>query len=222
MDGVIVTSPFSDDLCINTLIHECIPFVCGRYEHKKFERSACVDIDNQYSGYIAGKYLITQGHRDIGLLTETKESIVGRDFQAGVIKAFTINRLKFSKRNVMAIPVTFQASYGASLKLLSRPKAPTAIIANTTLTVFGAIEAVQQTHKKVTVLGIDSPLLKSLHPALPRIHAPIEELGRQMAGTLIQLLDRKSSEPIPPKMLYARLLDEKNTLFNEEKNDEKK
>jgi DNA-binding LacI/PurR family transcriptional regulator len=215
VDGVIVTSPSREDAGIKTLLDEGVPFVTGRYENKPNEKSACVDIDNHYSGFMAGRFCFSRGHREIGLITETQESIVGRDFQAGFFKAMADSKIKSTKRNVQAVAVTFNAAYDAAMRLLSGDKPPTAIIANTTLTVFGVIEAVRKTRKKVTVLGVESPLLKSLYPQLPRIQAPIEDLGREMTQALIQLLESGGAEPIPPKMLYTRIVDEKGDIFKE-------
>jgi DNA-binding LacI/PurR family transcriptional regulator len=216
VDGVILTSPSSDDPGIKTLIEEGVPFVTGRHESNKNEKSACVDIDNYRSGFVAGKFLISQGHSTIGLITESKESIVGHDFQSGFMKALDQSKIKRDKKNIKAIPVTFDAAYAATMELLSSPKPPSAIIANTTLTVFGAIEAVRKARKNITVMGIESPLLKSLHPDLPRIQAPIEDLGCQMAGTLIKLLETGGTQSIPPKMLYTRIVDEKGNVFVED------
>lgn len=216
VDGVIITSPSRDDPGIKTLIDEGVPFVTGRYENKPNEKSACVDIDNQHSGFQAGNFLIARDHREIGLITETKESIVGRDFQAGFLKAMADSKIRFTKRNVQAVAVTFDAAYDAAMKLLSNDKPPTAMIANTTLTVFGVLEAVRKARKKVTVLGVESPLLKSLHPHLPRIQAPIDDLGREMTHALIQLLECSGTEPIPPRMLYTRIVDEKGNIFVED------
>lgn len=215
VDGVIVTSPSREDPGIKTLLDEGIPFVTGRYDNKPDEKSVCVDIDNHHSGLMAGRFCLSRGHREIGLITETRDSIVGRDFQAGFLKALVDSKIKFTKRNVQAVGVTFDAAFDAAMRLLSGEKPPTAMIANTTLTVFGVVEAVRKTRKKVTVLGVESPLLKSLYPHLPRIQAPIDDLGREMTQALIQLLESGGAGPLPPKMLYTRIVDEKGDLFTE-------
>jgi len=217
IDGAIITSPSQDDHGIRILIDENIPFVSGRHEVQKNENSVCVDIDNNYTGYISCKFLIGKGYRRIGLITETSASIVGRDFETGFIKALTEDKVQPNKKIIKHVPVTYDAGYRAATEILSEKILPDAIIANTALTVFGAVEAVKRSGKKVTVLGVDSPLLKSLYPELPRIQAPISELGCAMAGALIELLEKKVKKVIKPKMLYARIIDENGNIFYKDK-----
>jgi LacI family transcriptional regulator, purine nucleotide synthesis repressor len=214
-DGVIITSPSRNDPVIDSLIRENIPLVTGHYETTVPGRRACVDIDNRHSGHQAGSFLISRGHQRIALVTEMAESMVGRDFKAGLNQALNESGFKSEAKLFKQVPVTFEAAYAAAEELLAHKAPPTAIVANTTLTVFGVLEAVKKSGKKVSVLGIESPLLKSLHPGLPRIQAPIEELGRQMADTLIEIIQTGKGST-KPKMLYTKIIDEHENLFVEE------
>ncbi len=218
-DGVIITSPSRNDPAIETLIKENIPFVTGHYENRIPGHSVYVDIDNRHSGYQAGKFMISRGHKKIALVTEGAESIVGQDFHAGLWDALKEAGLKAEARFLKRVPITFEAGFEAGRGLLAEKIPPTAIIANTALTVFGVLEAVRKSGKDVCVLGIASPLLKSLHPELPMIQAPIEELGRQMAAGLIELIQTGKGLPkskSEPRMLYTQIIDEQGNIFMEE------
>jgi LacI family transcriptional regulator len=215
--AVIITSPSRNDPAIETLIKENIPFVTGHYENRVSGHSIYVDIDNRHSGYQAGKFLILHGHKKIALVTEGAESIVGQDFHAGLWDALKEASLKPEARFLKRVPITFEAGFEAGRELLAEKSPPTAIIANTALTVFGVLEAARKFGKDICVLGIASPLLKSLHPELPMIQAPIEELGRQMAAGLIELIQTgKGFSTSEPRMLYTQIIDEQGNIFMEE------
>jgi len=77
--------------------------------------------------------------------------------------------------------------------------------------VFGALKALEGVKDKPLVLGVDSPLLSGLYPELPRLIAPIEELGEAMATTLIDILEKKPTKQ--HLMLKAKLIDEKGDIF---------
>lgn len=213
-DGVIHTSPTRDDPVVASLIRNKIPFVTGRYDGKTGPLMVCVDIDNVHSGYQAGKFLVSRGHRTIGLVTESKESIVGQDFEKGFLRAMSEAGVRVPPERIKSVPVTFEAARQAAREMLSQNPCPTAIAVNTALTVFGALEAVRQAKMKVLVLGVASPLLTSLYPHLPRIQAPFEDLGRQMAGVLIETI--RTGKAAATKMLYTKIIDRDETIFQEE------
>jgi len=211
-DGAIVTSPAQDDPTIETLARERIPCVLGRYEGQLSRRMVCVDIDNRHTGRQAGRFLAARGHRRIGLVTEPPEYLGGRDFRAGFIEALTQADVTCATELLKQSPITFEAAFRAASELLVLRDPPTAIVVNTELKVFGVLEAVRQSGRNVLVLGVESPLLVFQHPRLPRIRAPIDELGRRMAATLIAMLGAKSPSP-QPQMLRAQIIDENGNVF---------
>ncbi len=214
-DGVIVTSPSRSDPWIKSLVRSGTPFVIGRFEGKAGPNMVSVDIDNRHSGYQAASFLLSRGHRDIALVTEGIEHISARDFQDGFRKALKEHDVRWNPALSRSVPVTFEAACGATRELLAGKPVPTAIVANTALTVFGALEAVRNAHASTLVLGIESLLLKSLHPGLPRISSPIEDLGREMTAALIRLLQTGKPDP-KTQMLYTKIIDEKGRVFVEE------
>jgi len=57
----------------------------------------------------------------------------------------------------------------------------------------------------MTVLVIQSPLMHSMYPNVPRIHVPIDELGRQMTRTLMEILNTGTAKAWT-NTDYSRLL----------------
>jgi len=214
-DGLIITSPMRADPRVRTLVDQDIPCVLGRYVGRLGARMASVDIDNRHTGYISAKFLLSRGHRTIGLFTEHSDTLSALDFQTGFRQALTENKIRHADRLARPIPVTFDAAFQAARELLNEADPPTAMVADTALTVFGVLEAVRRSGRDVLVLGIDSPLLRSLHPDLPRIQSPIEELGGRMTQVLVHILQTGEAGSAS-KMLFSRIVDEHGNLFTEE------
>jgi DNA-binding LacI/PurR family transcriptional regulator len=211
-DGVVVLSPRLNDPRIRRLVEEQIPCVLGRFDGPMGSRAACMDIDNEATGRRAAQFCLARGHRRIGLIAEPADWETGIHVTTGfraVLRGAGCDSARLIRRG----PLTFNAARAAALGLLGQRPAPTAIVTTTPLLVFGALEAVRQSGRPVMVLGVDSPLLTCLHPAAPRIVAPVEELGRAMASALIALL--RSGTPPPPTMLQTHIIDERGKIFKE-------
>ncbi len=211
-DGVVLTSPSCCEGEIRFLRKLNIPFVRGRHEGPLDGPSACVDIDNRHSGFQAAKFLVARGHKEIGLITEPADSLVGRDFQAGFFDALTKAGVSCRPDQAKTVPITYEDAFRATEQLLSGRRPPTAIATNTPLPGFGILEAVRKSRRNILVLGVESPLLKSMYPNQPRIVSPIELLGRAMTETLIEILTTGRAE-VPIRMLYTRIVDEKGREF---------
>lgn len=216
VDGVIMTSPRQNDPCIETLLTENVPFVTGRIDRQRLGRWACVDVDNRHAGRLAAEFLMSRGHRRIAVITEPADSIVGNDFCEGVSEAMAAKGVKFLAAMRKSVPITFEAASEATRELLSSKTPVDAIIASTALTAFGVIESVRAMDREMVVLGVESPLLASMYPNRPRIQTPIDELGRRMAETLMDLLEGRVSSQPAEQRLYVRVVDETGRAFCEE------
>jgi DNA-binding LacI/PurR family transcriptional regulator len=211
-DGVVLTSPSCCEEEIRFLRKMNIPFVRGRHDSPLDAFSACVDIDNRHAGFQAARFLAARGHERIGLITEPEDSLVGRDFNAGVLDALTQAGVSYRPDQMKAVPITYEDACRAAAQLISGRCPPTAIVTNTPLLTLGALKAVRKSRRKVLVLGVESPLLKSMYPNQPRIVSPIKHLGRAMTETLIEILTTGRAE-VSVRMLYTRIVDEKGIFF---------
>jgi len=213
VDGVLMTSPRQGDPQIDALLAEDVPVVTGRIDRPQAGRLACVDVDNRHVGSSAARFLMGRGCRRIAFISEPEGSTVGEDFRQGLCETLRAAGADMPAAYGKLVPITFEAAADAARELLVLKKRPEAIVADTALTAFGAMEAVRSAGAAVTVLGVESPLLAAMYPNQPRIQTPIAELGRRMAETLIDLIEGRVQTDSADQMLYARIVDENGRLF---------
>jgi len=209
-DGVVLISLRQNDKRIRACAREDIPCAVSRHDGPTGRRMACVDIDNRSNGARAVRFLHRKGHRTVGVVCESREWISGADFLAGARAEAQKLGVELVIRGAVS---TFQPARDVSRDILSERPDVTAILVTTALTVFGVLEAVRQTGRGITVLGVDSPLLRNLHPDQPRIVSPVYEMARAMTTTLIDLLE--TGVVPPPQMMRADIVDENGTVFSE-------
>ncbi len=213
-DGVIVASPHSNDERIGLLREEHVAAVLGRCEGQELgDRTAFVDIDNEHKGYLAGRFLLSRGHRRIGLINSDDDALAVRDFCDGFGRALAEGADDGPGRAIRLVPDHVQAGATAVEAWLAEDDAPTAIAAGTTLLSLGAHEAIRRPGAEAFLLSIGSPLLDELHPGAPRIIQPVEKLGQAMAAALIRVVE--GEEAPPPRMLYSHVVDETVKVFEE-------
>jgi len=212
-DGLIITSPGAQDASLDQLIKENIPIVMGHYEGAKSQKTICVDVDNFTTGFTAAAFLTERGHRKIGMITQTG-TLVANDFIAGFESRFRQTVTKQSQLLTQPISISAKEACHATAFLLAQDNPPTAIVTNLAVASFGMIEAVRNMSTNVQLLVVDSALFSELHPEICRICIPTQQLGSQMAQTLIELI-RNGKSAQKPLLLQAKILDEHGNIFSD-------
>ena len=210
-DGLILVGLKTDDRRCASLRGHAIPCVVGHTKGRLGKWIVSVDVDNRDAGRRAAEFMIQRGHRRIGAVLEPEGNLSGNDFWQGMADALHHHRLSPEERLVRRVAVTASAARRATEELLRLTRPPSAVLVDTALGIFGALEARRAMGRSVDVLGIDSPLLQDLYHEMPRIRVPIAELGVAMTRILIQMI--KTGRPLkPPKMLRVTILDEKGRV----------
>ncbi len=212
-DGMIIASLRDHDERIGILAEEGIPAAVGRCEQPLPPNVASVDIDNRHSGYLCGRFALSRRHRRVAVLLSNDDNLVVRDFTAGLLQA--LREAKVAEEDILLRSIQDQAQegYTATCRLLDAPLPPTAVIAHPTMLTFGSLEAIQRRNSDALLVGMGSPLLNQLHPDVPHVVPPAEELGKEMARAVIEIIE---GAPAPaPKLLYNHIVDEKGWMYQE-------
>jgi len=172
----------------------------------------CVVADNVTAGYLATRHLLRLGHTRIGLLAGPRKYRSLVDRQEGYLDALTENEIPVD-RSLMPAPTHHaggQKGYHQMLSLLDLPQPPTAVVAISDKSAFGALEALKergiQIPKDMALVSIDD-VEESAHttPPLTTVNVPRAEMGAEAVRRLLALLRRESPRPTKT-VLYTHLV----------------
>jgi LacI family transcriptional regulator len=172
----------------------------------------CVVADNVTAGYLATRHLLRLGHRRLGLLAGPRKYRSLVDRQEGYLDALTEYGVPVDLA-LMPAPTHHaggQKGYQQMLRLLDLPDPPSAVVAISDKTAFGAMEALKerglQIPRDVALVSIDD-VAESAHttPPLTTVSVPRSEMGAEAVRRLLALL--RGEAPRPTKtVLYTHLV----------------
>jgi LacI family transcriptional regulator len=174
VDGIILT-PASDSFGakragIEKLKKLEIPYILI-YRNIKGEEKNCVRTDNVQGGYIATKYLIEKGHRNIIFLTPhlrpNKINSASYDRFLGYKKALGEINIKAPEDNVYhGKRISLESGYEVMSTLLKARRDFTAVFCFNDIIAFGAIKAIHEWGLKIPsdigVIGFDNMLFSQV------------------------------------------------------------
>lgn len=163
--------------------------------------SAYLIMDDEVGGYLATQYLLTLGHREIGGIFKSDDS-QGVKRRAGFMRALEEFRVKlnpdylgnFVTEDIPSYPYRFTRD------LLQNSAHPSAIVCYNDQIALEALKAVREVGFKVpediSLIGYDdSSLALASEVKLTTIKHPKEEMGRQAAAMMIEMIEKKTAKP---------------------------
>jgi DNA-binding LacI/PurR family transcriptional regulator len=212
VDGLILANggDLTDD-AIRRLIASSVPAVLVD-NYVVDQPLHCVVADNVTAGYLATRHLLHLGHTRIGLLTGPRKYRNLVDRQEGYLDALTEHGIP-PDPSLMPLPTHHaggQKGYQQLLQLLDLDRPPTAVVAISDKTAFGAMEALKerglQIPRDVALVSIDD-VLESAYttPPLTTVSVPRAEMGVEAVHRLLALLRGESPRPTKT-VLYTHLV----------------
>ncbi|NLM39484.1 MAG: LacI family transcriptional regulator [Firmicutes bacterium] len=194
VDGVVLTEPRLDDPRIEFLKNSRIPFVF--LGSTNAPDVSWVDGDNIGGAYSAVQELYRLGHRRIAIITGEEGLVSTANRCRGYEHAMADLGLAVDPDLVWHGDFTREGAYRVVRERLMADGGmnATAIFASNDLMAIGAIQALHEAGLRVpedvSVIGFDGVEVgKYLTPPLTTVQQPIHELGRQVAYTLLGLLE---------------------------------
>lgn len=200
VDGLLVMcSEYPDDLLKMLEENRNIPMVVMDWGESRGDFTDTV-LDNAFhGGYLAGRYLIDRGHRDIGAIPGQLERNTGGGRHAGFLKA--LNEANITPRQEWIVQGDFEpeSGYNAMQQILSQKQRPTAIFCGGDIMAMGAICAADEMGLRVpqdiSVIGYDNVRnARYFTPALTTVHQPKEQLGVTALDMLLERILSKREE----------------------------
>ena len=163
--------------------------------------------DEINGGYMATKFLLEKGHRQIAFVNDnsTVPAVFGR--LAGFKQALSEYGLPFDERLLERESSSPSGGYEATKRLMSLPQPPTAIFCYNDRIAMGAYDALRKLNKKipddVAIIGFDNQQLiaADLHPGLTTMALPHYEMGQWAVEHLLKLIEKPSHEVAPVQHL---------------------
>jgi len=188
VDGIILARPRWRDARIELLLEKSFPFaVVGT-------TNMAGDFLTVSEDEIAGislivEHLVQQGHTSIALVNAPANLFSSANYLAGFRDAMQKANLIVNEDLLEISDFTQKGGYNVAQTLLSKPKAPTAIITTDDVVALGVMAAVQdqglEIGSDILVTGYgDTLLAEYAQPPLTTVHRPTYMLGQQACQML--------------------------------------
>ena len=153
----------------------------------------CIDIDNSDGVFRAVQYLYKSGHRSIGLVKSSYETMNFKMREYGFYDAMEYFSLPVKKEFIASVDPAFDKSINDFGKFLDKSKAlPTAFFCMNDMIAYGCIKALGKYNYKVpddvSIIGFDDlPSSSSLSdPPLTTIKVSSHQIGRRAVERLLE------------------------------------
>ncbi|HYE84505.1 MAG TPA: LacI family DNA-binding transcriptional regulator [Clostridia bacterium] len=197
IDGLILTGLFQDEF-FDKLMNADVPFVLVD-SYIDNQKVLNIGLEDRKGGYIATKYLIDKGHRNIVFASPIiKQNGVVEERFKGYKQALKEANIPFDRKNVYQQEITITEGIELGHKLAHRTDV-SAIFATADILAAGIISGLNEQGKRVpddfSVMGFDDLYISSLTaPRLTTIHQNTQEKGKVAAESLIRVIEGKSVE----------------------------
>lgn len=158
-----------------------------------------VTIDDCNGGYLATEYLLSMGHRKIGLATGflTKEG-VNTERLKGYERALASHGLSLGNSYIYSGTISYEYGVELGLELAKREERPTALFATADILAFGLVKGLRMGGLKVpsdvSIIGFDDGFLASnMEPALTTIRQDVDGKARIAAQLIIDTIEGKQN-----------------------------
>jgi LacI family transcriptional regulator len=196
VDGVIVAAPRVDSqrLFVALTQHSKAVIVNRHFaDQQPAAEVGYVANDDQEGGRKITEFLLSHGHRLIGLLAGPKMSYGSQKRILGYDAALQAAGLSCDPNIILYCPPTFEGGYKTTARLLGEHPEVTALFCFNDLVAIGALQACVELGRRVpedlAVVGYDDiPMASWVHPALTTCRVLFEEMGRLAVQLLIDQL----------------------------------
>ena len=194
VDGFIFTPPCDNDrLLLQQLDVNRVPLVRLTPSDHSLQMPY-VTADDWHGAYDMTEYLISLGHRRIGLVLGDPEHQATHDRFAGYVSALQAYEIPFDQNWVKRGDFLFDRGIAAGKELLQIQPRLTAIFASNDESASGVLFAAHEMGFKVpeqlSVAGFDDfSISQKIWPPLTTVRQPVDEIARQAIELLIGLMN---------------------------------
>lgn len=192
VEGLVLLDARVDDARALALTKAAVAHVCA---DPAPAGSPYATIDACDGALQATQYLLSLGHRRIGLLQLPSELSRSEQQYEGYVQALTEAGIDFDPELVIEAGRREEDGYHAMHELLEASQSPTAVLAGSDDLAFGALHAIHERGLSVggdmsLIAFDDTPLAAHTQPPLTAMHQSRLRLGEALAELLYELLQQ--------------------------------
>ncbi len=168
--------------------------------------------DEERAGQDATEYLISKGHRRIGLINLEPQRVAAIGRRTGYERALTEAGITPDPELIIEGSAQATGGYVGATKLLNLEHPPTAIFAATDRIAMGAYDAIKERGLRIpqdiSVLGFDDQeiITHHLRPTLTTMKLPFKKMARRAVELLADNLDGNAA-PLISERIICRLVE---------------
>ncbi len=214
IDGLILVASGADEELARLLAHQQTPIVLVDREVAGVEADF-IEADHETGGYLATRYLIELGHREIACISGPRDLPPSLDRVNGYRRALEEAGLDSPMEYLVYSNFTSEGGYRAFEQLLKLAKRPTAVFAGNDLMAIGGLCAASEAGLRIpadlSVIGYDDIALASYStPRLSTMAQPKYEMGQRIVSVLLERI-MGGQLPLRRELLQTRLMARQST-----------
>lgn len=161
-----------------------------------------VGVDNRRAAESATRYLLSLGHRKMGIITGDASNGTSVDRLEGFLQALRAAGIRPDSSMIHRGHNDMESGHVHTMQLLTRTDRPTAIFCTNNMMALGALAAIQEIGvlcpEEISLLGFDDFYWATLlRPRLTVVRQPAREVGMIAARMLIDHLEGRPAVPTP-------------------------
>lgn len=199
VDGILVMcSDLTEELLTMLDRHTDIPKVIMDWGPESSQADKIID-NSEEGGYLATKYLINKGHKEIACLSGHFEKLACIERIRGFKRALSEANLTFHEDWIIEGNFECDTAVIAADKIIAMPTRPTAIFCFNDTMALGLMSRLQQKGLRIpddiSVIGYDNiELAEYFSPPLTTVHQPKRRLGKTAFEILLARIKSKEHE----------------------------
>jgi len=211
LDGIIVIGAYPDQFYLDVKKTQIPIVLIDSYFEDHYFHS--IQINDRYGGYIATKYLLDKGHRNIGIFTgKIKEGGVVKKRYDGYVDALNEYGIPVNPEFIFEETVDFDSGLKLADRLLDKKTDITAIFCIADILAIGAMKGLLNRGVKIpddiSIIGFDDLIIsRYFSPSLTTVHQDIAKKGEEAVRLLLNTINdaqKGKQEIILPLSLVER------------------
>jgi LacI family transcriptional regulator len=190
VDGLIFGDALRDGRFVDSIAQDGVPFVLVS-RHAGDHPSVCCD--DVAGGRLAAEHLMNLGHTDVAVIAGEPYASTGVDRTEGFVAAMAENGIQVPPSRILHSRFDADGGRAAAARILRMRRRPTAVFVVNDFAAIGMMGVLYTAGIRVpddiAVVGYnDTPLARSVAPALTTIRSPMFEMGQQAVDMLVRVV----------------------------------